>query len=153
MEYYSNSCSAGRTNYSVSMPSVNYSMGSSNSVNYSMNVDSPVYHASGNYAVNSSSNVPAVIDRHERSDAAIVPKNTQLLPSNDSFNNVGFDRPIDRIIEDFLPKRHSNPAIDEIERAIGNVIRMEQFEIEEEIIIRRRIKKTSVTATKKEFDY
>jgi hypothetical protein len=118
-----------------------------------MNVDSPMYHASGNYALAPSSSVPTVIDRHDRSEAAIVPKNIEILPSKGAFSPSGFDRPIDRIVEEFLPKRHSNPAIDEIERAIGNVIRMEQFEIEEEIIIRRRIKKTSVTAAKKEFDY
>ena len=147
MTYYSNCCKAGSTNYSVSTPSVHYSVGD-NMVSYSTTVSDPaMYQSSGNYALEvPNKSVPGIPYNSEK---AIIPvkKAEIIMPSQDI--ERGFAKPIDRLIEDFLPKSHSNPAIDEIERAIGNVIKMEQFEIQEEIIIRRKIVKKSATFEQK----
>ncbi len=147
MAYYSN-CSAGSSNYSVSTPSVKYSLGD-NSVSYSVAVDSPqsMYQGTGNYSL------PAVIAEKKdspiyNSSSAFLPaKRAEVMPSFIEKNMPG--NQMDRIIEDFFPKKHINPAVDEIERALANVIKMEQFEIEEEIIIRRKVVKKSVTLDSK----
>jgi hypothetical protein len=154
MAYYS---TVGNSNYSVSTPVVRYSLGD-NALSYSVTVDAPqaVYQGTGNYALPvpvNESRLPEYPFRASPVKRAEVVDPIQLQRGDIDtlrFQN-GFDKPIDQLINDFLPQKHFNPAIDEIERALSNVVKIEQFEVEEEIIIRRKVKKTTVTAGKKDF--
>jgi hypothetical protein len=157
MAYYS---SVGSSNYSVSTPVIRYSLGDG-ALSYSVTLDDlqPAYQGTGNYALPVPISEPKLPEYN--SLRASAPKRAEVVDpirfqnafQPETFDPMrfqrGFSRPIDQLINDFLPQKHLNPAIDEIERALSNVVKIEQFEVEEEIIIRRRVRKTSVTAGKK----
>ena len=150
MTYHSNCSTPGCTNYSVSTPNIRYSLGN-NGASYSVAVSQPaLYQSGGSYALEESNkSVPGISYNALQKEIIPVKRAEIIMPSQEI--EQGFAKPIDRLVEDFLPtNRHSNPAIDEIERAIGSVIKMEQFEVQEEIIIRRKIVKKSLTVEKKD---
>lgn len=149
MDYHTNCSGVGNVNYSVNTPSHHYSLGN-NDASYSVTLNEPrifneerVYQGTGNYALPETKVQTNNVQPSSNQLITQPAKRAEVLMPNESIKN-GFVKPIDQLIEEFLPAKHTNSAIDEIQRAIGTVISMDSFEVEEEIIIRRRIKKKSV---------
>lgn len=154
MSYYSNTCSAGKENYTISMPSqFNYSF-SHGSVNYSMEMDvrPGTYYdfsqgSNGTYVI-SNSGKPKIINEDADTIRTINPDKVEIIVPKNHMEQRKQEAPIETIVRRFFsPEKHaadlrepSNP-IEEIEKAVTQVIDKEHFDMQEELILRRRVKR------------
>lgn len=153
MNYVCNSCNS---NYQINMPgpmNVEY-VPSSNSVNYSISLNTPrgAYYEGRQSSLYSSassnvSNSPSP-KSESPSPKVIEPKKVDVIsPTGEKIaSTVYSDVPIEELMEQFIPKEkdiryNDKPTMDinEIERAINKVANIAKFEVEKEIIIRRKV--------------
>ncbi|MBN1502712.1 hypothetical protein JW930_04145 [Candidatus Woesearchaeota archaeon] len=151
MTYYCSSCSNG-CRYDVSLPSIRYSAGP-NTASYDIMVSAipAAYSASGDatigYYGSPSVNIhnPESVQTAADDGSAIIivqPEDLQIIPPRDSITPK-----LEEIPDSEFRRKPELKALlprNEIENAIENIKRVEQIEIEEEIILRRRIRKREV---------
>ena len=159
---YCNSCSAGNARYHISQPSGRNYMPSSSgtSLRYSLETIQAPYapdsayniffnnsSPSGSYIVSQSpSTVAPVTEEGDKQDKPRI-----INPENVHIEQPGGNPIAQFIMEQFAPgfsSRRGMTPIEEIERALGRVISVEQAEYTEEIFIRRKVVKKVVRLQK-----
>lgn len=130
---------------------INYTPHSSNSMAYTFKTHTDAYYDDSSPVYSAAPSVESKIAADESSEMVPIKINqpTQELLMQENHNPLNHisNIPIENLIQEFMPQM-SIPTeimpINEIEHAIDKIVKIEHFEMQEEIIIRRKIVRKSV---------
>ncbi|MBN2421964.1 hypothetical protein JXB41_01945 [Candidatus Woesearchaeota archaeon] len=154
MAYYCGSCSGCGNSYSISMPQNEFNyIPSSSGISYSLaNAAVPASYAfsSGDVQENYKGSVDNVDTRiisnseKDNDKVRIIPQeNIQIINPEEPIRNFRLEE-IPPIEFNAKPELKKLIPKDEIERAIQKIKQVEQIEIQEEIVIRRKIRSKTI---------